>query len=89
MKIVHRDLKPENILLVSKNQKIFSLKLADFGFAKKLRHNKKETRRCGSPYYMAPELVSGKPYDFKADIWSIGVITYLLLSGKPPFEGET
>jgi len=58
-RIVHRDLKPENILLISPDKKDLSLKLADFGFAKNIPENQYENLRCGSPYYMAPELVAG------------------------------
>jgi serine/threonine-protein kinase ULK2 len=86
MRIVHRDLKPENILLVEPpNKKKLDLKLADFGFAKKIPEGKKEELSCGTPFYTAPEMIKGRPYDFKVDIWSLGVIAFFLLTGQYPF----
>ena len=74
--ICHRDLKPENILLDSNE----SIKIADFGLAKCVRFSTMGTS-CGSPHYVAPEVVKGEPYDGRcADIWSAGVIFYTLLS---------
>ena len=74
--ICHRDLKPENILLDSCTR----IKLADFGFARWVKSSLTETA-CGSPHYAAPEIIKGHPYDGKiADIWSLGVILYALLS---------
>ncbi len=67
----------------------FKIKIADFGFATRIPEGSFETLQCGSPYYMAPEIVSGNKYGHKVDIWSIGVITYYLLCGYPPFEGRT
>ena len=84
---MHRDLKPENILLTKSEG--LNIKIADFGFATRIPEGGYETLTCGSPYYMAPEVVSGKKYRHEADIWSIGVITYFLLSGQPPFDGRT
>jgi serine/threonine protein kinase len=86
---VHRDLKPENILLSSKNPVDLNIKIADFGFATRIPDDKYETLQCGSPFYMAPEIVDGKRYRFEVDIWSIGVIAYYLLCGQPPFDGRT
>ncbi|OQR91923.1 calcium/calmodulin dependent protein kinase [Achlya hypogyna] len=83
MHIVHRDLKPENILLSSRDEAAV-IKIADFGLAKDDAYL---TTMCGSPAYVAPEvLVATKaPYDKAVDVWSIGVITYALLSGFLPF----
>jgi len=81
--ILHRDLKLQNILL--HNSKI---KVADFGFCKLLKKLTTKTI-VGSPIYMAPEILSGKPYNSKADIWSIGIIFYELLYGYCPFEERT
>jgi calcium/calmodulin-dependent protein kinase I len=82
--IAHRDLKPENLLLVSKsNDK--NIKIADFGFAKKVSSSKCLLTQCGTPGYVAPEILHGVPYGTPADMWSLGVITYILLGGYPPF----
>jgi calcium/calmodulin-dependent protein kinase I len=86
--IVHRDLKPENILLKSKTDDT-SIKLADLGFAALLSPTKSlMTTPCGTPGYVAPEILSGKPYSSPVDIWSLGVIFYILLCGYPPFVSE-
>ena len=66
-----------------------TLKLTDFGFATFLNPAKGETQVLGSPLYMAPEIVSQQTYNSKVDIWSIGVLTHILLSGCPPFFGKT
>jgi len=80
--IIHRDLKLGN-LLIDKNLQI---KLADFGLAIKLQtENEKRTTICGTPNYIAPEVLSGS-HSFEVDVWSIGCLTYTLLIGKPPFE---
>jgi calcium-dependent protein kinase len=84
--IVHRDLKPENILLDTKKQNI--IKIIDWGTARFYEKNKKMNRISGTPYYIAPEVLSEK-YDEKCDIWSCGVIMYILLCGYPPFNAET
>jgi len=84
-KIMHRDLKPENILLLDENDDT-SIKIADFGFAKKVKEPKSLTTGCGTLSYMAPELIRREPYDERADIWSIGVILYILLGGYSPFD---
>jgi len=89
--IVHRDLKPENILMVSRSDDIH-VKLTDFGLAKSMTEDGLKTF-CGTPQYFAPEVlkrqntVAGNGrYDKKADMWSLGVILYILLSGTPPFD---
>jgi calcium/calmodulin-dependent protein kinase I len=83
--IAHRDLKPENLLL-GEGKKDF-IKIADFGLSKEFGSDILVTS-CGTPDYVAPEVLSGEPYDMSVDIWSIGVITYVLLCGYPPFYGE-
>lgn len=86
--VVHRDLKPENILLKSRTDDT-SIKLADLGFAKVISsQNPMMTTPCGTPGYVAPEILSGKPYTSKVDIWSLGVIFYILMCGYPPFASE-
>lgn len=82
--IVHRDLKPENILL--ENKKEINIKIVDFGTANYC-HSEGLTQKVGTPYYIAPEVIK-KKYDKKCDVWSCGVIMYLLLCGYPPFAGE-
>ena len=80
---MHRDFKLANIL---KNNGI--IKLADFGFAKLLGNDNFATTMLGSPLNMAPEILDGKEYNNKADIWSIGTCFYELLFGKPPFTAS-
>ena len=78
--IVHRDIKPENILFGDKKD-FSSLKLIDFGLA---TQKKTDNKTVGTPYYMAPEMIKGK-YSPKSDIWSVGIIIYLMLTDKFPF----
>ena len=83
--IVHRDIKPDNILF-SLPGKYSSLKLIDFGLSIP-RNAKRERYRVGTPYYMAPEMIRGK-YCYESDMWSIGVIMYVLVTGHQPFRGR-
>ncbi|KAL4347031.1 hypothetical protein GQ457_17G025800 [Hibiscus cannabinus] len=85
--IVHRDLKPENILLATKASSS-PIKLADFGLATYIKPGQCLHGTVGSPFYIAPEVLVGG-YNQAADIWSAGVILYILLSGTPPFWGKT
>ncbi|XP_072512618.1 calcium/calmodulin-dependent protein kinase type 1G-like [Salminus brasiliensis] len=84
--IVHRDLKPENLLYYSQddNSKIM---ISDFGLSK-IEDNGVMSTTCGTPGYVAPEVLARKPYSKAVDCWSIGVITYILLCGYPPFYEE-
>eukprot|EP00359_Climacostomum_virens_P007064 CAMPEP_0204902928 /NCGR_PEP_ID=MMETSP1397-20131031/3960_1 /ASSEMBLY_ACC=CAM_ASM_000891 /TAXON_ID=49980 /ORGANISM="Climacostomum Climacostomum virens, Strain Stock W-24" /LENGTH=322 /DNA_ID=CAMNT_0052071505 /DNA_START=453 /DNA_END=1421 /DNA_ORIENTATION=+ len=84
--VVHRDLKPENILMQSIDD-LCDFKVADFDLAG-LIGAEKFTMKCGSPGYTAPEMLRGEPYDAKVDMFSAGVIFYLLLSGHMPFYGR-
>lgn len=84
--IVHRDLKPENILYESSKQDSI-LKVIDFGTSRLYDPSKKMAQRLGTPYYIAPEVLE-KCYTEKCDVWSCGVIMYILLSGIPPFNGK-
>uniref|UniRef100_A0A7S3NIS0 phosphorylase kinase n=1 Tax=Aureoumbra lagunensis TaxID=44058 RepID=A0A7S3NIS0_9STRA len=84
--IVHRDLKPENLLLKSPYND-FDIKLADFGFAKKVSGKSLDTQ-CGTPGYVAPEILKGVKYGSEVDMWSCGVIVYILLGGYPPFHDD-
>ena len=83
---IHRDLKPANVLLSEFSDRAI-LKLADFGFAKELTVTSLTQTRCGTPLYMAPEILECKDYDGKADIWSVGCIFYEMLVGCSPFKG--
>ncbi|XP_061120116.1 calcium/calmodulin-dependent protein kinase type 1D-like [Syngnathus typhle] len=85
--VVHRDLKPENILYYSpeENSKIM---ISDFGLSKMVDKGVMSTA-CGTPGYVAPEVLAQKPYSKAVDCWSIGVITYILLCGYPPFYEES
>uniref|UniRef100_A0A1D1YQ28 non-specific serine/threonine protein kinase n=1 Tax=Anthurium amnicola TaxID=1678845 RepID=A0A1D1YQ28_9ARAE len=85
--IVHRDLKPENILLAT-NSSSSPIKLADFGLATFIKPGQNLHGTVGSPFYIAPEVLGGG-YSQAADVWSAGVILYILLSGMPPFWGKT
>lgn len=85
---VHRDIKPENFLLASKSADA-QIKVIDFGLAKKYKpgDNRMKTK-AGTPYYVSPQVLQGS-YNEKCDIWSCGVIAYILLCGYPPFYGDT
>ena len=86
--VVHRDLKPENILLASKSDDT-SIKVADLGFAKIAQgKNTFMTTPCGTPAYVAPEVISGKPYTASCDVWSLGCILYHLLVGCVPHSAR-
>ena len=90
--VLHRDLKPENILISKKeidlltNEEYFWIQIIDFDCAKIFEQNKKDNIIVGSIYYLAPEVLN-KEYNEKCDTWSVGVILYMFLVGKPPFNG--
>lgn len=86
--VVHRDLKPENILLTNDEGEDIDFKLIDFGLAA-CGASSRLMDRCGSPGYVAPEVLDKQPYDFKVDIFSAGVVLYIMLSGRSPFAGDT
>ncbi|RUS79153.1 hypothetical protein EGW08_013100 [Elysia chlorotica] len=91
--IVHRDLKPQNILLCYDGPKYphpseMLLKIADFGFARFIMGGEMATTLCGSPMYMAPEVIMSVKYSAKADLWSIGTILYQCLTGRAPFQAQ-
>ena len=89
MNIIHRDLKPENILIVKRQKNGFHpIKIIDFGTAKVFQKEKAEHVLIGSAYYIAPEVLS-RNYTELCDLWSCGVIMYILLTGRPPFNGSS
>jgi serine/threonine protein kinase len=86
LNIVHRDLKPENILMVS-NDNDYEFKICDFGLA--CIAGDDQILRCGSPGYVAPEILMKKSYNKKVDLFSAGIILYIIVSGRVPFYGNT
>jgi calcium-dependent protein kinase len=84
--IAHRDIKPENIMFETNDA--LNVKLLDFGNSRKMGGNEAMQGVYGTAYYVAPEVLHGS-YDLKCDIWSVGVILYMLLSGNPPFNGNS
>lgn len=85
-KIIHRDLKLGNLFLNDDMQ----VKIGDFGLATTLDYDgERKKTLCGTPNYIAPEMLDKKGHSFEVDIWAIGCILYTLLVGKPPFETET
>ena len=89
MKIMHRDLKPENILIYKHNKEkgFFDVKICDFGTSQVFKKGEWQSQPCGSVYYVAPEVIQ-KKYNSKCDLWSCGVIMFMLLSNKAPFGGR-
>jgi serine/threonine-protein kinase ULK/ATG1 len=80
--LMHRDIRPENLLLTNSNFHTGDLKYADFGLA---QYANMATTNCGTEYYKAPEVQGNVRYDYRADLWSIGVVIYELAIGKNPF----
>ena len=94
--IINRDFRPENILIESEEKYIYdnkeitlyNIRISDFKSARTFKTSKKLNKKVGNPYYIAPEVLKRK-YNEKCDIWSCGIIMYVLLTGKPPFSGST
>lgn len=84
---LYRDLKPENILL-EQNKDFDQIKIIDFGTSLVYDDGKALDEKLGTPYYIAPEVLN-KKYNEKCDIWSCGVVLYIILSGQPPFNGQS
>jgi serine/threonine-protein kinase len=90
--VIHRDIKPENIMITAAGE----VKVADFGLARVLRENDADATSLtqigitmGTPLYMSPEQVEGRPLDHRSDLYSFGVLCYHMLTGNPPFVGDT
>ena len=85
-KVIHRDLKGQNIFLTKTNM----IKMGDFGIARVLKQTiEKAKTMVGTPYYLSPEIIESKPYSFKTDIWSLGILLYELCMHKPPFNADS
>ena len=83
--IIHRDIKPENILLDGDG----AVKLADFGWSNFFNETRQRLTYCGTPEYLAPEMIKQSGHDKSLDIWNLGVLLFELLTGNPPFEGAS
>jgi serine/threonine protein kinase len=89
-KIIHRDIKLDNILITQiEDQTSYEIRIADFGLATFTPNDELITHRCGSPGYVAPEVLKGKPYNYKADIFGAGSVFFNLLSRRYLFSGTT
>ena len=86
--IMHKDLKPENILLQHESLDNMNIKIIDFGLSVQYDPSERQHSAQGTPFYIAPEILR-QDFNEKVDIWSCGVILYLLLSGRPPFVAPT
>jgi calcium/calmodulin-dependent protein kinase I len=87
-KIAHCDMKPKNLLLMSEDNDSY-IKLADFGFAARCHEPKTLNKQCGTPFFVSPEILMRQAYDQMSDMWSVGCIVFLLLSGNLPFMGRS
>lgn len=86
--VAHCDMKPKNLLLVGEDDDV-TMMLADFGFAARVYEPMSLTKQCGTPFFVAPEVLMRSPYDQQSDLWSCGVIMFLLLGGDLPFSGRS
>ncbi len=93
---MHRDVKAENLLIEStetafvegKEIELYNIRLCDFSSARSFNKSNKLTKKVGTPYYIAPEVLK-RSYNEKCDVWSVGVLLFILLCGRPPFYGDT
>lgn len=88
LSIIHRDIKPENLLYSTKDPSTRMIKVSDFGLARFISVETLASTTCGTPGYVAPEILKQSPYGKECDYWSIGVVLYILLCGFPPFYDE-
>jgi len=88
--IIHRDLKPENIMITlsDNKEKVKEVKIIDFGFAQFVTPGVTLKETCGTPNYVAPDVLKGNGYDKRADVWSLGIIMFLMLRGRLPFDAH-
>ena len=87
-RVLHRDIKPENILLEDSHDHKIKIKLTDFGLAICFDEDNPVSHLAGTPEYAAPEVLKRQPYGYPCDLWSLGVILYIMLCGFPPFYGD-
>jgi len=84
-KLIHRDIKAANIFIGQNG----TLKIGDLGVVRELDYTlDMATSEAGTPYYLSPEMIKGKPYNFKTDVWSLGVLLYWLCTHRPPFNAR-
>ncbi len=88
MNIIHRDIKPENLLYSSRDPAKAIIKVSDFGLARFIGPETLASTTCGTPGYVAPEILEQEKYNHTCDYWSIGIVMYILLCGFPPFYDE-